>query len=129
MKAAPTSAKPDTATASVKGARSRWNGDDDEAAAVDTSAGGVRDDEGDGPAEALGEPLESGSGKGTGEADIDALGSADGRGVSPGGIPMEPSEVTADDEKTGTEVWMVRTPSGVGTGLMEMKVTTLGVSP
>jgi hypothetical protein len=130
-RAAPTSAKPDTATASVKGVRSPWNSDDDDAAAVETSAGGVRDDEGDvndeavgrgdgkvpggrdgeplgrGDGKGTGEPLGRGDGKGTGGADIDTLGSGDGkvpggidaktelgRGVSPGGIPMEPSDVT-----------------------------------
>jgi hypothetical protein len=31
-------------------------------------------------------------------------------------------------DKAGMEVWTVKTPSVVGTGLIDMKVTTLGVS-
>jgi hypothetical protein len=97
IKLAPTSASPDTAKASVKGVLSLRSSIGD-AAAVDCCAGGVPDDEAALEVEAEAEI----------EADVDAEAEAGGAteplpvvdsselgiGVSPGGIPIEPSDVT-----------------------------------
>jgi hypothetical protein len=83
----PTSTSPDTAKASVRGVRSPCSSNGD-AAAVDCWAGGVpEDDAGVPPVDAVGvmEPVVT--------LDRSELKSELGIGVSPGGMPIEPSEI------------------------------------
>lgn len=84
-KVPPISTNPDTAKASVKGVRSPCSSNDD-AAAVDCWAGGVPEDDAGVPLDALGvmDPVVM--------LDRRELNSELGIGVSPGGMPMDPSE-------------------------------------
>lgn len=87
MKEPPTSTSPDTAKAKVRGVRSP-RGSRDDAAAVDCWAGGVpEDDAGVAPEDAVGvmEPVVT--------LDRSELNSELGIGVSPGGMPIDPSEI------------------------------------
>ena len=88
MKVPPTSTRPDTAKASVRGVYSPCSSNDD-AAAVDCWAGGVtEDDAGVAPEDALGvmDPVVM--------LDRSELNSELGIGVSPGGMPIDPSDTS-----------------------------------
>jgi hypothetical protein len=92
-KVAPTSANPDTAKASVKGVLSLRNISGD-AAADDCCAGGVPDEEDGARVEVEAEADVDAEAEGATEPRPLVESSELGRGVSPGGMPIEPSDVT-----------------------------------